>query len=311
MKYTFVPFGLFWIVGLPAIASAAEDATTIRWRTNPPAIRSSWDDLLEGVATRDDWPSHRQRLKQRYLELLRDDQKPSKPPLDLKIEETEIVNGHYKRLLVTYNVESDERARAYLGIPLESSGKAPAVVALHGTAAQGMRMTAGLEPHSKGNYDHAYLDQLCRRGFVVIAPEHFVSGERIPPEGPYVTERFYERHPEWTAVGKFTYEHSIAIDVLETLPEVDSQNIGAMGHSLGGHGTFFLAAYDDRIKAAAANCSASTFRDNPGVEHWARDHWYIYFKHLRRSCSPGGCRRSTCTRSSRSSPRGPISISPP
>lgn len=115
----------------------------------------------------------------------------------------------------------------------------------------------------------------------MIAPEHFVSGERIPPEGSYETKRFYEKHPEWTAVGKFTFEHSIAIDVLETLEEVDSQRIGAMGHSLGGHGTFFLAAYDERIKAAAANCSASFFRHNSGVEHWSRDHWYIYLKPIR------------------------------
>jgi cephalosporin-C deacetylase-like acetyl esterase len=37
-------------------------------------------------------------------------------------------------------------------------------------------------------------------------------------------------------VGKFTYEHAIAIDVLQSLPEVDPQRIGALGHSLGGHG---------------------------------------------------------------------------
>lgn len=65
------------------------------------------------------------------------------------------------------------------------------------------------------------------------------------------------------------------------MDEVDPQRIGAMGHSLGGHGTIFLAAYDQRIKAAASNCGGSFFRHNPDVEAWARDHWYVYFKHIR------------------------------
>ncbi|MEZ6076572.1 MAG: hypothetical protein R3C56_13210 [Pirellulaceae bacterium] len=52
-----------------------------------------------------------------------------------------------------------------------------------------------------------------------------MSGHRVPPEGPYDTGRFYEKHPQWTAVGKFTYEHSIAIDVLQTLDRVDGDRI--------------------------------------------------------------------------------------
>jgi len=131
------------------------------------------------------------------------------------------------------------------------------------------------------NPDKAYLDHLCRRGYVVIAPEHFVSGHRIPAAGSYETADFYKKHPHWTAVGKFTFEHSIAIDVLQSLKFVDGKRIGAMGHSLGGHGTFFLAAYDDRIRAAACNCGGSFFRHNPRVTAWSRDRWYIYFKPLR------------------------------
>jgi dienelactone hydrolase len=253
-----------------------------RPRSAPPVIQSSWDDLLVGVKTADDWRLHRELLKRRYLELIRDDQKPAhKPPLDLHVHEDKVIDKQYRRLLISYNVEEGERAHAYLGIPLGAKSKLPAVVALHGTYPQGMRQAAGLESNPKQTYDNAYLDQMCRRGFVVIAPEHFVSGQRIPPEGSYDTKRFYEKHPEWTAVGKFTYEHSIAIDVLETREEVDRANIGAMGHSLGGHGTFFLAAYDERVKAAVSNCGAGSFRHNTGVEHWSRDHWYIYIKHIR------------------------------
>ena len=264
-----------------ALGPATYDATAADPAPNPlmgvPPVESSWTDLTAGLETKADWEARRPAVKAAFLELLRDQYKPDKPPLDVQVHETVEVDGQYTRKLISYNVEADERAHAYLGIPLGAEGKLPAVVALHGTYPQGARRAAGLEE----NPDKAYLDHLCRRGYVVIAPEHFVSGHRIPAKGPYDTSAFYERHPEWTAVGKFTYEHSIAIDVLETLPEVDGAHIGVLGHSLGGHGSIFLAAYDDRIRAAASNCAAPSFRHNPGVLNWARDHWYVYFKPLR------------------------------
>lgn len=258
---------------LPAVAQEREQPELFE----VPEIHSSWDDLTQGIQTQKDWHQRRTVLKQRYLELLRDQHKPQKPALDLQVHEEVVVDGQYRRKLISYAVEADERAHAYLGIPLDLSEKAPAIVALHGTYAQGKKRAAGLVD----NPDKAYLDHLCRRGYVVIAPEHFVSGHRIPSAGAYDTAAFYRKHPDWTAVGKFTYEHSIAIDVLQTLDQVDGERIGALGHSLGGHGTFFLAAYDERIKASACNCGASFFRHNPRVEAWSRDHWYVYFKPLR------------------------------
>ncbi len=269
-------FLLLFLSGI-ILLTTTQCRTAEREVDSPPVIKSSWDDLTEGIENLDQWKAHQTVLKRRYLELLRDQYKPEKPPLDLQVHETVVVDGMYTRKLISYAVEKDERAHAYLGIPLKLNGKAPAIVALHGTYAKGKQRVAGLVD----NPDKAYLDHLCRRGYVVIAPEHFVSGHRIPPEGSYETGRFYEKHPQWTAVGKFTFEHSIAVDVLQGMDEVDPQRIGAMGHSLGGHGTIFLAAYDQRIKAAASNCGGSFFRHNPDVEAWARDHWYVYFKHIR------------------------------
>ncbi len=268
---------VFVIVTVGSGLSLAEEEETPRLRSSPPVVESSWDDLLHGVDTPEQWLEHKEVLRKRYLDLLRDEFKPQRPELNLLVHEAIEVDGVYLRKLISYNVESDERAHAYLGIPLKREGKSPAVVALHGTYKQGKERAAGLVD----NPDKAYLDHLCRRGYVVIAPDHFVAGHRIPPEGPYYTNRFHQKHPNWTAVGKFSYEHSIAVDVLLSLDEVDPERIGAMGHSLGGHGTIFLAAYDERIRAAACNCGGSFFRHNNRVENWSRDRWYVYFKHLR------------------------------
>ncbi|WP_197994494.1 dienelactone hydrolase family protein [Gimesia maris] len=275
IKSTLLWLCLIMVAG-PVVTAQAEDGVT-RKRSEPASINSSWDDLLDGIDTPEDWIEHKKVLKKRYLNLIRDQFKPDKPDLQIQFHDTVIVDGVYRRQLISYQVEDDERAHAYLGVPLFLRGPAPAVVALHGTYKQGKSRAAGLIE----NPDKAYLDHLCRRGYVVIAPDHFVAGHRIPEAGPYDTEAFYKKHPEWTAVGKFTYEHSIAIDVLQTMKEVVPDKIGVLGHSLGGHGSMFLAAYDDRVQAAAGNCSASFFRQNSKVEAWSRDHWYIYFKHIR------------------------------
>ena len=264
------------------VARAMPHETPVRLKSEIPPIPSSWDDLLEGIETADQWRERQATLKVRFLEMIRDEAKPARVPLELRIEEERVVDDSYRLRWISYQVEADERASAAVGIPLHSAEPTPGVVALHGTRPQGAREAAGLE----GSAERAHIDHLCRRGFTVIAPEHFVSGRRLP-ERAFDTAGFYERHPDWSAVGKFTHEHAIATDVLASLPGVDASRLGVIGHSLGGQGAYFLAAYDERLKAAVCNCSAGTFRHNPGAEHWARESWYVYFRHLRESLVRG------------------------
>lgn len=279
---SFSPIWLCLLVGFGLPSEVGQAQTRVenspdRPVSSPPPIETSWSELTAGIENRDQWLQRKSVLKQRFLDLIRDQYKPKKPALDLQVHQEVEVEGIYVRKLISYAVEENERAHAFLAIPIDRKEPGMAVVALHGTYPKGKEQAAGLEPDKT----RAHLDYLARRGFVVIAPDHFVAGERIPPEGAYDTSRFHQRHPEWTAVGKFTYEHSIAVDVLEALPEVDPRRIGVMGHSLGGQGAIFLAAYDERIKAAACNCAASFFRYNDQVTEWARDRWYVYFKHIR------------------------------
>lgn len=261
-----------------------------------PVLASSWDDLLDGVETPADWDTRRAEIQAKFLALMRHEHAPPRPTaLRIEVHDDAMVDGLYRRLLISYDVDTryGERCHAFLGIPLQpqQQQEMPAMVALHGTYEEGLWQACGLtegakgEPRGEGN--KAYLDHMCRRGYVVIAPEHFCSCFREPTEGPYETAEFYRRYPEWTAVGKFTQEHSIAADVLlssywEGAVQIDRARLGVMGHSLGGHGSFFLAAFDERFKCCVCNCGASFFRHNAQPLNWARDYWYSYFgPHLR------------------------------
>jgi len=203
------------------------------------------------------------------------------PPLAYEGHEEVRCEGYVRRL-VSYAVEEDERVRAYLLVPdagsTPTSLARPAMVCLHQTVPEGKREPAGL-----GESDEkAYAHHLAQRGYVCLAPDHVAAGDRIAPElQAYDTSAFYRKHPGWSAVGKAIWDAARAVDLLVSLPEVRADRIGVIGHSLGGHGAIFAAAFDERIRACVSNCGLTTFADNPGRLAWARDGWYVYLPALR------------------------------
>ena len=201
------------------------------------------------------------------------------PPLDVEMLDEVELEGYIRRK-VSYSVESDERVSAYLLLPqpLTNTASVPAVLCLHGTSREAKDGQVGLSDRK----DTAHALHLAQRGYVTLAPDHLCSGERIAPGlEPYDTASFYQRHPEWSAVGKAIWDAQRAIDYLVSLDYVDSARIGCIGHSLGGHGATFAAAFDERITASVSNCGLTTFAKNPKRLSWARDHWYIYMPKLR------------------------------
>lgn len=256
----------------------------------PSPIATSWDDLLADVDSPAAWARKRQRIRGRFLDLIRDRAAPE-PPADPEVRvEREWDGGGFRIQYVSYPVESDERAHAYLAVPdgPAPAGGFPAVVCLHGTTNWGARRTLGLPPEPGDPHEDKgpvagkdFARQLVRRGYVTLSPEHFCSAARQPAEGPYETAAFYRRHPDWSAVGKYAYDSRIACTVLGAQPQVDAERIGVTGHSLGGQGSIWLAAYDERIRCAAPSCTAPTFRENAAPLHWSRDYWYVYFPQLR------------------------------
>lgn len=256
-----------------------------------PPLTTIWDDLLENIDSPEDWEAKRHAIRGRFLDLIGDDTAPA-PPDDFDVQvESEWETDEARIQYLSYQVEEDERAKAYLAIP---KGPVPAegfpgVVCLHGTINWGARQTLGLPPEESDPHADRlpkaagkdFARHLVRRGYATISPEHFCAGSRMPPEGPFETGPFYRKHPGWTAVGKAAYEHKIACTLLGRQPGVDADRLGVTGHSLGAHGTIFLGAYDERIRCVAPNCAARTFRANSDPLAWSRDRWYVYFPQLR------------------------------
>jgi dienelactone hydrolase len=196
-------------------------------------------------------------------------------------EETDC--GEYIRRLISFHVEAEEVGYGYLLLPKAFSAPLPLVICPHQTKASGKDCPTGLDPKEDPQYHYAV--HLVRQGFACFAPDDFVAGRRLKPgQKPYDTFDLHQRWPAWTAVGKSLWDLQRAVDFLVKYDFIDSSRIGATGHSLGGHDSLILAAFDQRIRAAAINCGAPLLKTDPRRKEWARtdDHDYVYFQTLRK-----------------------------
>jgi hypothetical protein len=120
--------------------------------------------------------------------------------------------------------------------------------------------------------------ELAQRGYVVLAIDVLCAGERIyEGDQPYYTDRFYKQFPNWSAMGKNIVDHQRGLDFLCSLDFVDPDRLGCIGHSLGGYNSFFLMAFDPRVKAAVSSCGFSPIGKTNSPYQFARDAWYIHF----------------------------------
>lgn len=151
----------------------------------------------------------------------------------------------FTRVKISYLSEPGDYVPAYLLIPKGKSQKLPAMVCLHQTTNWGKDEPAGIG----GDQQLFYAKELAERGYVCIAPDY-----------PYLGENTFDPYANGYVSGcmKGIVNHIKAVDILESLPEVNSQKIGAIGHSLGAHNSLFLACFDERIKAIVSSCGFTT-----------------------------------------------------
>ncbi|HVF10924.1 MAG TPA: prolyl oligopeptidase family serine peptidase, partial [Abditibacteriaceae bacterium] len=99
-----------------------------------------------------------------------------------------------------------------------------------------------------------YAAHLAERGYVTLAPEYCLSicSANHAEYGEYHVDAYAKGYASNTMKG--IWNHMRAVDLLQSLPDVDSQRIGTIGHSLGGHNSMFVAAFDTRLKVIVSSC---------------------------------------------------------
>ena len=174
--------------------------------------------------------------------------KESKVPLDMKLHDEKIV-GTLVRRKVTFQSDADDRVPAFvMFLRDETRRHRPAVLCLHQTTAVGKDEPTGL----RGDPELRYALELAERGYVVIAPDYPTFGEH-----PY---DFQKNKRYVSGSMKAIWDNIRAVDLITTLPEVDPERIGVIGHSLGGHNAMFTALFDPRLKAIVSSCGFTALR---------------------------------------------------
>jgi len=235
--------GLTWILVAGAVVGVA-------WAAEPPFYADKQKLLLyheageqKVIRIPQDW-EHRRRHVVANMELVMGPfPAGERPPLDVQVLGETPLDGYLRRR-ITYVAGPEDRVPAYLMIPDHPNGAA--VLALHPTGELGKGIVAGLGKLPNRNYAH----ELARLGYVVVAPDYPTMGDsqRDAYELGYVS-----------ATMKGIYNHSRAIDLVLSMPQVKGARIGAIGHSLGGHNALFVGVFDRRLRAIVTSCGFNAF----------------------------------------------------
>jgi pimeloyl-ACP methyl ester carboxylesterase len=202
------------------------------------------------VRNKEEWGSRRLDTLKNLQNVMGDLPEKSASRLDLRSLEEERVGGIIRRKITFVSevlVAGPDRVSAYLLMPAESRSKKRAgILCLHQTTKIGKGEPAGLG----GKADLHYALELAQKGYVTLAPDY-------PNFGGYEFDSYANGYASATMKG--IVNHRRAIDLLQSLAEVDPQRIGVIGHSLGGHNALFLAAFDDRVKVILTSCGFTSF----------------------------------------------------
>jgi dienelactone hydrolase len=211
----------------------------------------------------------RAQLRSTWRDLLGPSMRNTEPLDALILEEQDFPK--FTRRKIEYTGDPGERIRAWLFIPKERKGKAPAMLCLHQTVQEGKDQAAGLTTQP----ELAYGPLLAERGFVTLCPDVICFGERYQVGGSFYCHygdavRIYRGNAGRSIMSKMVDDAMRAVDYLSSLPEVDKKCIGSIGHSHGGYGTLFAMAFDERIKAGVVSCGFTCFRADSLPDRWFR-----------------------------------------
>ncbi len=208
------------------------------------------DEVGRPITTVDVWQRRRRSIRRWWLDFLQAIEVDRKHTPSLTVLEEDRADGVIRQR-VRYEVEPGELTEAYLLKPIASQGRRPGIVAFHSTVACSIRQPAGVE-REKGA-EKAFALGLAQRGYVAFCPRNYLWLENRKFSADEAVARFRGRHPRSKGMTKMLFDGMVALNILASLPEVDPARLAAVGHSLGAKETLYLAAFDDRVRAAVSS----------------------------------------------------------
>lgn len=216
---------------------------------------------IAGLRSLSDWRERQKWLHETMMDIA--GPFPEKTPLNAKILRI-IDKDTYRVEHIVYESQPGFYVTSSMFIPnnaLKKRSKVPVVIYCSGHANEGYRSTV---------YQHVILN-LVKKGFIVFAFDPVGQGERLeyydsetgksiggpttehsyPGTQAFITGSSQARYMIWDGIR--------AVDYLLTRKEVDPARIGITGRSGGGTQSAYIAAFDDRIKAAAPECYITNF----------------------------------------------------
>ncbi|MBI1832408.1 MAG: acetylxylan esterase [Planctomycetes bacterium] len=256
-----------------------------------------------------DFAEFKRTAREKLFELLlyRPDATPPRAEVVERVE-----RDTHIREKVLFSTSPHFRVPAYVLIPRKRTGRAPAIVDLHSHGGMFLfgkekvidlgRDHAAMTDYHRRNYDgRPTATELVRRGFVVISIDAFMFGERrlimdadlnlgwdrsryslddvrTLNQACRYKETTLAKALTWAGLtwpGIVFWDDIRTVDYLASRPEVDANRIGCLGISMGGYRACFLAALDERIKAACVTGFMSTFR--PMIQTHVDTHSWVHF----------------------------------
>ncbi|HXR78959.1 MAG TPA: acetylxylan esterase [Bryobacteraceae bacterium] len=226
------------------------------------------ENNLSGIRDLGDWKRKRPELRSQLLDMVGLNPLPTKAPLHPRI------TGTFER--DTYRVEKivfESQPRFYvtgnLYLPKEVNGRLPTVLYLCGHAPS----PAG----AKIQYQHHGI-WLARHGYVAFLIDTIEFGEISGiHHGTHDLEKWYWLSLGYTPAGPEIWNAMRALDYLETRSEVDPKRMAVTGISGGGAMTWYTAALDDRVQAAAPVCSTWSVQSHTALDAVQENCDCIYF----------------------------------
>jgi dienelactone hydrolase len=205
-----------------------------------------------------DWTGNAALHRKELLGMLGLDPLPERTPLNAVVTGT---LDHPEFTVEKIYFQSSPRlyVTGDLYIPKDHQRPLPAILYVCGHS---QMREGGVTPGNKTGYQH-HPEWFARHGFVSLAIDTIQLGEiEGTHHGTHHLNMWWWNSRGYTPAGVETWNGMRALDYLQSRPEVDPARLGVTGRSGGGAYTWYIAAVDERVKAAVPVAGITDLRNH-------------------------------------------------